>query len=412
MRKSGLAHMNIAILSIGDEILSGSTLNSNAHHIAGALAAEGYSVSAHMTVSDTRDAICSGLEHLFEMADCIISTGGLGPTCDDLTREIVADYFGMGMRFDDEVAASLKERFPGIDSLEDQATVPERAQALPNRTGTAPGLWFSERCGELILLPGVPSQMRQILSDEVIPLIKERFPLPERVWSRTLSFFQKRESEIDPLLRELKPAHPDVQFGIYPAYGTLGVKLTTRGGDDSSLNAPAAIIQQAFKENFFSDTDPRIEKALHERMIGAGKRLGLAESCTGGAFAARLTAIPDASRYFEGSVVSYSNAVKEAALDVAAETLNGEGAVSEQTVQEMAAGVHRMMDVDIAVAVSGVAGPGGGSEEKPVGTIWAAIQKRGERAQTFLIPTRAMWGRDLMISYSINYLIGEVIKRI
>ncbi|MCI5052020.1 MAG: nicotinamide-nucleotide amidohydrolase family protein [Simkaniaceae bacterium] len=402
--------MKIALLTIGDEILAGSTLNTNVHFLSKHLTDAGYLVCEHRIVSDGAEPLKRALDELFATCDYIISTGGLGPTVDDITRHVVADYFGMGFKKSELVYQDLLARYgSSLDSLEDQATLPERAKILPNTMGTAPGLWFDEGGKVLVLLPGVPSQMEAIFTSFCLPTLINHCPLEEKLFSLSLYFFHINENQVDPFIRELKSRYPAIDFGIYPSYGFLGIKLSAIARDDSSLAAPANEILKKFQAYFYSDTSPNLARALQEKMVKKGLKLGLAESCTGGAFAARLTAIADASQYFMGSVVSYSNHVKESVLGV--ESLAKHGAVSEETVIEMADGARKLMECDYAISISGIAGPTGGTKDKPVGTIWAAIaSKEGTRAM--LVPARPHFSRAQMVSYTIDWLMGELLSTI
>lgn len=392
--------MAIEILSIGNELLSGFTINSNAAVIAQKLLPQGFSIDRVTLLPDDPLPLKAGIEEALKRSSFIITTGGLGPTGDDLTREIVAEIFETPLVYDETVAADLMQRFtPNLPTLKDQAMVPKGAHILLNPIGTAPGFILGNR---LIVLPGVPAQMEALL-DPVIPFLHKH--CPRKHYVKSLYFCQLSEQTVDPLLRTLEKENPGIQIGICPSYGFLSVYIHAK--DPQELDPIADKIIQAYAPYYFSTTSKYIESALQEWMISHHQTLACAESCTGGHLAARITAISGASDYFLGSIVSYSNALKKAALHVNPQSLHSHGAVSEVVVKEMAQGVLTLTGADYALAVSGIAGPTGGTPEKPVGTVWGAVATRD---QVFTGQFLAKGGgkRELVIEYSATFLLSTL----
>ena len=394
--------MTIEVLSIGDELLLGFTVNGNGATIGQALFARGFSVKRAGVLSDSPSELKGGIEEAMGRSPFVITTGGLGPTGDDCTRGVVADIFGVPLVYNEAVAKDLVERFsPNLPTLKDQAMVPKGATIFHNPIGTAPAWILSNHTSTVIVLPGVPFEMEALL-DRVIPYLEAH--CKKSGYVKSLYFCQLSEQRVDPLLRTLEREHPGLQITICPSYGALSVFIRDR--DQKRLDDVADQITQAFAPYFFSTTSKSIEHTIQEWMIEHGKTLAFAESCTGGRLAARLTAISGASAYFLGGVVSYSNALKESVLSVSPETLASHGAVSEEVVREMGEGILKKTGADYAIAVSGVAGPTGGTDEKPVGTVWGAIATQGEIfTGKFLARGRQ---RRVIIEYSATFLLSSL----
>ena len=357
--------MSIELISIGSELLSGHTINTNATVIAEALLKEGWTVSRVTTISDEKTLLQNTVNEVLGRADYVIVTGGLGPTHDDITRTVLAEIFDSPLHLDHAIADDLEKRY-GTDlaSLTDQATVPTKAKIIPNHLGTAPGFIFEDR---LISLPGVPSQMEAMLHETVVPFFHVH--MRERRYTESLYLCLTNENDIE------LPDHPDVTIGICPSYGTLSIHLSSL--KKGALEEVGHALKSRYGPFLYSTTDSRIELALHNVMVEKKLTLSCAESCTGGAIASLLTQIPGASDYFLGSIVSYANQVKQTTLGVGEKILADHGAVSRETVTEMAEGLFTTIGSDYVIAVSGIAGPTGGSDEKPVGTVWAAVGKQG-----------------------------------
>jgi len=367
----------IEIVSIGTELLNGTTVDTNSAYIGQRLLSHGYSVSEKATVADEREALTEVLTRALAKHDIVITTGGLGPTFDDLTLPIAAALFKEELVHSDEVEAHLKARFGDHVSISQQSKVPKNARVFLNDVGTAPSCILSKEGKHLILLPGVPAEMRYFMDTHIMPFIDEVLEKKEKIAHATAFLFGLTESEVDPFLRTLCEKYSGLEMGIYPSYGTLGITLKAQG---ISVDEAHREVSEKYADVFYSDEDRRIEKALHKEMIAKGKTLALAESCTGGMIAARIAQIPNASEYFLGGIVSYSNAFKEKLLHV--KSLQNHGAVSEETAREMAEGALKASDADYAIAVTGIAGPDGGTLEKPVGTVCFGWSFRNGEAET------------------------------
>jgi nicotinamide-nucleotide amidase len=401
--------MLIEIISIGDELLRGRIVNTNAAFICRHLHSLGYTVSRQSTLSDEPLALHAGLSEALKRADLVICTGGLGPTLDDRTREIAAELFGSEIHFDQSIADELKSRYAErYFAVQDQARVPKKAKIIPNPVGSAPGLLFSERGQTLLLMPGVPKEMEPMFLKEVMPLIAQLFPQKDSRFTAELNFHLVYESLLDPHLRTLSERYPSVEVGIYPGYGMLNVSLISK--EKEQLEGFKKQLLSSFDQYHYLAPSGKLAEALQLVCIQRQIKVAFAESCTGGLLSTLVTAVPGSSDYFLGSFVVYSNAMKERVLGVSSSTLLKKGAVSEETVREMLKGVFEHTSADYAIAVSGIAGPSGGTIEKPVGTIWAAIGKRGESPDigTFM----AYGSRETITLMTSHWLLGALLRKI
>jgi len=394
--------MTLEILSIGNELLSGHTLNSNATVIAQRLLLHGFSIDKVTTLPDQAAVLKEEIKQAMERASFVITTGGLGPTGDDLTRDIIAEICETTLVKDEALAKDLITRFgKNSPTLEDQARVLKGGEVIHNPLGTAPGFIIKN----VIVLPGVPSQMEAMLP-QVLAHLEKHHKKSHYVKPLYLSLIS--EQEVDPFLRTLEKKHQGIEIGICPSYGTLSVYV--HGDDPQKISAIQGLIAEKFKPHLYSATHREIEIALHEWMIKHKKTLGVAESCTGGHLAARLTSHPGASEYFLGGVVAYSNHLKERVLAVPAETLKAHGAVSHETALEMVKGIQKLTGADYAISTTGIAGPDGGSPEKPVGTVWSAIHTP-EKTFSGKIPIKgSIRSRSLIIEYTTTYLLASLYR--
>lgn len=400
---------SVEVIAIGNEVLSGWTINSNAAEISRALTDAGFQVLAHRVVPDELAQITEALEDATARADIVVTSGGLGPTLDDNTRTALAQHFNSDIVRREEVAKDLQQRFGDKTvSLDDQVLQPAAAELMLNPIGTAPGLLFGTKRGVLAVLPGVPGEMRAMLNERLVPALQERFPSVEREYRQRLHFCLLREADVDAQLRTVATAYPDLSYGIYPHQGTVAVHLSCHAESQKEADArirPAADkLKAAFGPRYYGDSDPDIAEAIRQYFTEHKLTLSAAESCTGGAVAARLTKYAGASEYFLGSIVSYANTLKRDLLGVEAELLEAHGAVSEACVRSMAKGALARTHSDYAIAVSGIAGPGGGSADKPVGTVWYAVARPdGEiMSQLFQFPGN----RKSIIYRSVNLILG------
>lgn len=376
--------MNCDIITIGDELLIGQVIDSNSAWMAGELNPMGISVRQITSVSDKATHIKEALQLAAAQSKVIIMTGGLGPTKDDLTKMTLCEYFACGLRFDEDVYSDVKKLFAerGFEVTEtnrQQAMVPAKCTPLRNARGTAPGLWFEKDGVIYVSLPGVPFEMKYLMEQEVIPRLREHFSLPPVV-HKTLLTQGIGESNLSDKIADWELALPkEIKLAYLPSPGMVRLRLSASGADVSlikKLQEESDKLKGLIASNYFGEDKDTLEEVVGKILRNRGETMGTAESCTGGHLAAKITKIAGSSDYFKGSIVAYSNEIKSKLLGVSSGTLEKHGAVSEETVTEMVKGLVKVMGVEAGIATSGIAGPGGGSEEKPVGLVWVAVAYR------------------------------------
>jgi nicotinamide-nucleotide amidase len=374
-----------SIITIGDELLIGQTIDTNSAWMAQELNKIGVWVKRRVAVGDTREDIWQALDEESESAQIILITGGLGPTADDITKPLLCDYFGGKMVVNEMVLEHVTNIFlrlkrPIIERNMKQAEVPDVCAVLMNKRGTAPGMLFRKGNCIYISMPGVPHEMKGIMQDEVLPLLQKEYKMPF-ILHRTLLTAGVGESFIAEKINVWEEALPkDIKLAYLPNYGMVRLRLTATGIDktalDKTLDALFVELQELVKEWLIVTQDIPLEQALGQLLLSKNKTMATAESCSGGYIAHLVTAIPGSSEYFKGTVVAYAYDVKEDVLGVQHATLETKGAVSEETVTEMLNGLLIKTTADYGIATSGVMGPGGGTEDKPVGTVWVAVGSR------------------------------------
>ena len=405
--------MKIGILSIGDELLLGAVQDSNTHHIARILFKEGMKPCSFRTCSDLE--IEKTLREMLQECQIVITSGGLGPTHDDLTAASVAKVIGVEMKENEEVMRDLMYRFPNqMDEVEAMSRIPHTAEPLMNFLGSAPGFFVFDRSGRTVIsFPGVPYEL-EAMAEEYLPYViqKIRKDAIEGIYSRTMHFCHAKEDQIAPIVSILGLTFPEFVFGIYPKIGSVSVSFQARAADAATFLSLTEEIVQILYEKFptlvFPSKSGSVVEAVLDELRTRKETLALAESCTGGDMAASLTKLSGASEVLRMAVVAYSNESKHKILGVSDKTLKTRGAVSQEVVIEMIEGAFALSDADYAVAVSGIAGPNGGSLETPVGTVWKKITKRSEKIKTGLIPHKSTMRRDVIIHRSTNYLYGAL----
>lgn len=409
--------MQIEVITIGNELLAGRTPDTNFVYLAKRLSEEGYVVSRHTTIPDDPIIMEAFFLEAINRSDIILTTGGLGPTIDDHTKTVVSKVFNKKLFVNKKVRNDLTKRY-GLDlaSLEHQSTVPEETELLKNSLGTAPGFLFKKEKTSFFVMPGVPTEMKEMFEAEVLDRIKKLLLKEAKIFVRSIHLCHLSENILDPYLREMDALYPNVEKGIYPGYGVLSVEFKTKEKVEqkaaSILEECIRNISKAFTSNVISTNNKTLSEVIQEHMIAHKKTLVLAESCTGGHLAARLVDVPGSSEYFLGSIVSYSNTLKKRCLGVQEGTLDAEGAVSYETVYEMVQGAMTLSGADYAIAVSGIAGPGGGSEEKPVGTVWCGLGVKGEKPHIGKILAKGRGKRSSVIEYTTNFMLGVLWKKI
>lgn len=387
--------MKAVILTIGDEILIGQVTDTNATYMAHSLSNEGIEVVEHLSVADSAKGIRAGLDRALQEAELVLMTGGLGPTKDDITKKVLAEYFATELVFHEEswqrLVATLK-RFgrEANGSHRHQCYLPANAEIMTNKMGTAPGMLFSWQAKYIFSMPGVPYEMRYLVDQEVIPRLRELSRGEGNVLrSLTMLTAGEGESVIADRIADIEDNFPPhISMAYLPNLGTVRLRLSVSGQDEGriaeELHYYQLLIAERLGSLLFGYGDSNLAKALGELLLAKQQTVGTAESCTGGRIAQMITNNAGCSAYFHGSIVAYDNAVKQALLQVKAETLAEHGAVSEATIREMIAGGLQTLGTDLLIASSGIAGPDGGSPEKPVGTIWIAVGNR-EKTVTKLL---------------------------
>lgn len=377
--------MAIELLTIGTELLLGFTVDSNAAEIGRALSGAGIRVTRKASVGDTGDAILAGVQEALGRTGAVLCTGGLGPTADDITKKVVADLYGWPLEFHDAIWQHLLERFARFgrkpaEKNRSQAEVPRGAVVLPNRWGTAPGLWFEGPPGLVILLPGVPSEMRGLLHHEVLPRLASRAGNTV-IRSRALRTTGVPESTLAERITGIEEIVAPLSLAYLP--GVMGVDLRLTAWNlpadeaDQRLARGIGEIRARAAEWIYGEDDADLAAVVLEQARRRGWKIATAESCTGGGLGERLTNIPGSSEVFLGGVVAYDNAVKEGLLDVPPALFAEHGAVSEPVAAAMVRGITRRLGAELGISVTGIAGPGGGTPDKPVGLVYIGTAVKG-----------------------------------
>ena len=382
--------MKLEVVAIGTELLLGQVVDTNAAELGRALAAAGVEVVRHTAVADRPEAIRAAVAEALARTGVVITTGGLGPTRDDVTKAAVAPLFGAALRLDPTVLRALEERFRRLGRAmpalnRSQAEVPEGATVLPNPRGTAPGLWLEDAQGRVvIMLPGVPSELRGLLVEEVLPRIAARSS-GLVVRSRTVRTTGVAESALAERVGAIEERLVPLTLAYLPSLEGVDLRVTAwrlrEEEADRLLSSAAGALRERAGADAYGEDDADLAAVVLAALRARGSRFVIAESCTGGLLASRITAVPGASDVFIGGVVAYDNVVKTGTLAVAPALLEQHGAVSEAVVNAMAQGAQRQFAVEAAIAVTGIAGPAGGTPEKPVGTTWLAA-RLGSEART------------------------------
>ena len=396
----------VEIITIGDELLYGQVIDTNSAWMGQELGKIGLRIRQISSVSDQAAEIVRALDEARARAQVVLLTGGLGPTKDDLTKHVLAKYFHSELALYEPSLRDVEAIFarfnrPMLEVNRQQAFLPTACTPLRNTVGTAPGMWFEGEDGVVFVsMPGVPFEMKHLMTTHVLPKLREKFQVPPIEHAVLQTVGQGESFLAEQIAAWENQLPPNMKLAYLPSFGAVRLRLTAtddgqpdlRGRLEAQLPAVRALIGPYL----FAEGEVTLEAALGARLAERGLTIGTAESCTGGTIAQRLTSVPGSSAYFLGSVVAYSNQVKVSQLGVSPDTLEQYGAVSEQTVREMAEGLRRTLGVDVAVATSGIAGPGGGTDEKPVGTFWLAY---ADAHRTVAQKVSLNRGRELNISY-------------
>ncbi len=368
--------MNIEIITIGDELLIGQVIDTNSAWMSRKMSGAGFDVVYITSIKDSKEAIYTAIEDGFGRADILLITGGNGPTKDDITKNTLCDYFNDQLVFDNEVLKNIealfKDRNIALNELtRNQAFVPERSTVIQNKVGTAPVLWFEKNGKILVSMPGVPFEMRWAMKEEVIPRLSKMFQT--KTFLKHVFYTQGvSESALAMDLNDFEEQLP-TGFGLayLPGGGIIRLRLSVKGDEHAAeMEKQAEKLKELLGEYLLAESEDPLQQLLGNTLRDKEMTISLAESCSGGYIAHLLTSVAGSSAYFKGGVVSYANSAKKNLLHVIQATLDTHGAVSQQVVEEMAKGAIVAFNTDCAIAVSGVAGPDGGTAEKPVGTIW------------------------------------------
>lgn len=374
------------IITIGDELLIGQVTDTNSAWMGRELNKIGIEVHRVVSVRDRADEITEAVDDAMNRANIVLVTGGLGPTKDDITKQTLCAYFGTELVFSEEVFENVKRVLAGkipMNALnKSQAMVPKDCLVINNRVGSASVSWFERDGKVLVSMPGVPQEMTTVMTEEVLPRLREKFDT-DVIMHKTFTVKNYPESVLAEKLESWEVALPEcIKLAYLPKLGIIRLRLTGRGRDGLSvklaLEKESRKLEEILGDDIFDEEDTPLEILVGNLLKKKNLTVSTAESCTGGSIAARLTSVPGSSEYFKGGIVAYSNEVKEELLHVSSVTLQECGAVSEETVIEMVKGAMDTLKTDCAVATSGIAGPGGGTKEKPVGTVWIAAAYKKE----------------------------------
>ncbi len=377
--------MKCTLLSIGDELLIGQTLNTNAHWMSQKMNEIGIDIIHHVSLSDDATDIVHCLKNALSDSTIVLITGGLGPTSDDITKDVLNQYFGGNLKFNEEAYRNIEQIYKLrerdiTDEAKQMSYIPDNCIMIPNTLGTAPGMLFRNGDHVIVSMPGVPYEMKAMITHTVIPYLQNNFQLPVIIHKNILTAGVGETILSDKLKSFENNKDTRIKLAYLPSVGKVRLRLTVKGENRDELerlisNAKTEVVE-AINEYIYGFDDDAFEEKVGEFLLAKNLKIGTAESCTGGYIAHLLTTVAGSSAYFKGSIISYANEIKQDLLNVKLETLQQYGAVSEPTVSEMLTGALQQLKTDIVIAVSGIAGPSGGTPDKPVGTVYIGIANK------------------------------------
>lgn len=415
--------VNASIITIGDELLIGQTIDTNSAWMGQELNKLGIWVKRRVAVGDVWDEIWNALDEESRQSEIILITGGLGPTADDITKPLLCKYFGGKMVINEDARRNVITIFekyikrPMLEVNLRQAEVPDVCDVIQNKRGTAPGMWFEKEGKIFVSMPGVPNEMKGMMTEYILPRLQNTFSLPV-VIHRTLLTAGIGESYLAERIKDFETALPSyIKLAYLPNFGMVRLRLTATGKNSveitNEIDRLFSILQDKVHDVMVINEDRSLEEAIGILLIKHKKTIATAESCTGGYLAHLLTSVPGSSAYFLGGVVSYANSIKENVLGVDAATLLNYRAVSEETVRQMANNVRSLMKTDYAIAISGIMGPNGGTPEKPVGTVWIAVAGEHETvAEKYQTRFDRMRNIEITAIYALNLVRKSVLKNV
>jgi nicotinamide-nucleotide amidase len=412
--------MKAEIITIGDELLIGQTIDTNSAWMGAELSSAGFDIHRKITIRDNRSDILKVLSEISGIPDVVLITGGLGPTSDDITKQTLCEFFNTKLVLDEEVLdmigkMMLRRNFPMNENNRRQAEVPESCMVLTNAAGTAPGMWFEKDNTIFISMPGVPVEMKYIMNQHVLPALKKRFT-SQVIIHRNVMTYGAPEARLAEILTGFEAALPGhIKLAYLPSSGIIKLRLTGSGTDHKSVSDSVEIqvnkLNTIIPDLIYGENEESLEMVIGKLLREKKKTLCTSESCTGGNIAHLITCIPGSSDYFVGSVIAYSNSVKAQLLGIDKRIIEKEGAVSEPVIRVMAEGAKRILKTDYCVATSGIAGPGGGTPEKPVGTIWIAVASgSGTVAEKHIFGTDRIANITRFSLVALNMLRKQIIK--
>ncbi len=377
--------MQAEIITIGDELLIGQVVDTNSAWMAQQLNLVGIDVYQITSVSDQKQHILKSLSDAEQEVDIIIITGGLGPTNDDITKKTLCEFFNTTLVFNENTYQKIQSFFKSLNLKvteinKAQAEIPANCEPITNNCGTAPGMWFEKNNKIFVSMPGVPFEMKQMMEESILPKLKNKFKL-SAVCHKTILTQGIGESFLSEIIANWEKALPSyIKLAYLPSPGIVRLRMTAKGNDENTLlneiKKQTEFLQQIIPDYIYGYDNDRLEAIVGKLLKNKNETIATAESCTGGYIAHLITSIPGSSVYFKGSVICYANEIKTKLLGVNKESIIANGAVSEEVVKQMALNIRNLFNVDYAIATSGVAGPDGGTENKPVGTTWIAIANK------------------------------------
>jgi len=390
--------MKAAIITIGDELLIGQTIDTNSAWMGAELSKAGFDVYRMTSIHDRREDIIYALHEAAGKTDIVLITGGLGPTSDDITKQTLCEFFNTRLVTNDEVLRMIesmmsRRNFPMNENNRRQAEVPESCRVLRNATGTAPGMWFEKDGTIFISMPGVPYEMKYLMTEHVLPELNKRFT-SQVIIHRNIMTYGTFEAKLAEILTGFEAGLPEnIKLAYLPASGVIKLRLTGTGTEHESLsNLIDDQVNKLYKiipDFIYGENEESLEMVIGKLLKAKNNTVCTAESCTGGEIAHMLTNVPGSSDYYKGSVVAYANSVKTQLLGVQEDIIEKNGAVSEKVVEDMAMGARNLFKTEYAVATSGIAGPDGGTEAKPVGTVWIAVA-----SEKGIVTEKRIFGND------------------
>lgn len=412
--------MKAEIITIGDELLIGQTIDTNSAWMGAELSLAGFNIIRKVAIHDRKSDILRALSDSAGKSNVVLITGGLGPTSDDITKQTLCEFFNTKLVMNNEVLTMVenmmkRRNFPMNENNRKQAEVPESCSVLTNAAGTAPGMWFEKYGTIFVSMPGVPNEMKYIMNQHVLPALKKRFT-SQKIIHRNIMTYGTPEAKLAEILAGFETGLPGfIKLAYLPSSGIIKLRLTGTGNDrgfvSDSIEEQVKKLYAIIPDLIYGENEESLEMVIGKLLREKKSTLSTAESCTGGNIAHMITSVPGSSNYFTGSVIAYDNRVKTQLLGINEKLIENEGAVSENVVRAMAEGVKRLLKTDYSVATSGIAGPDGGTEEKPVGTLWLAVaSESGTVAEKHTFSTDRTTNITRFSLVALNLLRKQIIR--